>query len=682
MKKVILLIFLMGVFVMGYSQTRPPKKNPTILMSDDSSLPENSTSDQIQSTPTQSGPRKDSLGFEHRDDAKDSITISYHYLDGLKRFGLDSSINDFDNYYSVPSYYQNNGNNGAAAAALIFTPTSSIGWDPGFHAFDVYKFTLEETKFYKTTKPFSSLSYQLASGKEQMLKASHTQNPRPNLNLGFDYKLINAPGFFITQNTNHNGYRLFGNFQSKKKRYNGYAVILGNKIRASENGGIEKDSDLLDPNRKDRFSVPVNLGNDAPYTTNPFATTVKTGNTYKDFCFFTRNSYDLGKKDSVAINDSTTEYLFYPKLRIQHTFIYTKNTYQFIDMAADSLIYFNWYGLHLNSQSDSFKITENWKSFSNDFSLIQFPDTKNTGQYFLGGTTLQNISGELSAGSTHFYNLLLHGEYRNRTRNKLWDVVLKGSFYINGMNEGDFNLYASINRNINKKLGNISLYFTNLNRTPSFIFDNRSAFNFDKNNLFKKENITSFGVEAKNPIFTLGFKNHLLVNYSYFKNFYQSAQYSQLINVVQVYAFKKIKLFKNIYVYSDITLQQTDLASPVRVPLFYSRNRFAYEGKLFKNLTLSAGLEARYFSPYKSYQYSPVMGQFFAQDTITIKNLPDIHAFVHFRIKGFAGYIRTENLNTLSFQNGFGFINNNFAAPHYPTPGLMIRFGIQWWYVN
>ncbi len=76
------------------------------------------------------------------------------------------------------------------------------------------------------------------------------------------------------------------------------------------------------------------------------------------------------------------------------------------------------------------------------------------------------------------------------------------------------------------------------------------------------------------------------------------------------------------------------------------------------------------------------MGQFFPQDSVTIKNRPDIAAFFHFRIKSFTGFVRLENLNTMSFDNGFGFTKNNFAAPNYPTPGLLMRVGVQWNFVN
>src|SRR5207302_1674047 len=115
--------------------------------------------------------------------------------------------NDFYKYFSLPPTEQNLGNNGSAGYSLICTPFMKAGWDAGFHAYDAYRFTLENARFFKTTRPFSQLNYQLASGKEQMVKILHTQNPRPNLNFGFEYRLISAPGFFVTQNTNHNSYR-------------------------------------------------------------------------------------------------------------------------------------------------------------------------------------------------------------------------------------------------------------------------------------------------------------------------------------------------------------------------------------------------------------------------------------------------------------------------------------------
>jgi len=45
-------------------------------------------------------------------------------------------------------------------------------------------------------------------------------------------------------------------------------------------------------------------------------------------------------------------------------------------------------------------------------------------------------------------------------------------------------------------------------------------------------------------------------------------------------------------------------------------------------------------------------------------------------------YFRAENLNTAEFEDGFGFTRNNMAATGYPYPGLLIRLGIYWGFVN
>ena len=633
-------------------------------------------------TKKKSNNKLDTLGFERRDDLADSIAVSFRFMDSLRRNALDSSVNDFDKYYSVPSTYQYLGNNGAAAFPLIYKPLAKAGWDEGYHAYDIYKFKLADTKFYKTTGPFTMLGYQLAGGKEQMVQAMHTQNPRQNINFGFDYRLINAPGFFANQNTNHNNFRFFSTYQSLKKRYNASFVYISNSLKASENGGIVDATILLDPNKKQRFSVPVRLGNAANFAPNPFSTAIKTGNISKERILFYRHSYDLGKRDSIAINDSTTEYLFYPKLRLQHTFILSANEYKFQDIFVDTNYYKLNYAINNLRFRDTFLLQEKWNKVINDFTLITFPDTKNAAQFLAAGITVENIKGSIKNNTYNFYNLFAHGEYRNRTRNKLWDLLLKGELYLNGFNAGNYNAQANISRNLGKKLGYVNLYFNNVNRTPSFVYDARSAFNLGNTASYKNENIIAFGATSTNKYVTAGFNNFIITNHAYFKNLYQTDQYSKAINLVQFYASKKIKLKKYWYYYADATLQIVDNAAPINVPLFFTRSRISFEKTAYKNLKLSAGLELRYYTSYKPNNYSPLLSQFTAQDDYVVNNKPDIAAFFNFRIRGFTTYIRMENINTITLKNGFGFRDNNFAAPYYPTQGQTIRFGIKWWFVK
>ena len=177
---------------------------------------------------------------------------------------------------------------------------------------------------------------------------------------------------------------------------------------------------------------------------------------------------------------------------------------------------------------------------------------------------------------------------------------------------------------------------------------------------------------------------YLLTNYTYITNFYSLEQFGALFNVLRASAEKTIKLGKRWNWHADIYFQKTIGNAPVNLPLVFTRNRFEYEGDLgFKNLNIAMGLEARYHTPYKADGYSPVLGQFFYQENTTISNLPDISAFIHFRIRSFKAYVRAENLNTLEFVKGsVKFTHNNMAAPGYPYPGLLIRLGVYWGFVN
>ncbi|MDE3184545.1 MAG: hypothetical protein KGM16_14090 [Bacteroidota bacterium] len=633
----------------------------------------------------------DTIAFEHRDDLKDSITIFYFHLNSLVREFLDSSLNDYGKVYTVPAGYKTLGNNGNAAYPILFTPLLKAGWDAGFHAYDLYKFTLDNTRFFQTTKPYTQLGYYLASGKEQVVKVLQTQNIKPNWNAGIEYQLISSPGIFQTQNTNHNSYRFFSNYRGKRKRYGAYLVLLGNKLNSSENGGIVADSFLQNPTyKKSRLSVPVNLGGDNE-TPNIFSTTINTGNLYTNFTAFFRQSYDIGKKDSIIINDSTTEYLFYPKLRFQHSITYTSSKYQFKDTLTnpsfakgDSAFFKEHYDTSLNpTYGLNFLVQDRWKFVSNDFVALSYPDTKNLGQYVEAGLRLENFSGYFESGKKNFFNIVLHGEYRNKTRNRKWDANLNGELYTAGLNAGDFNAYASLTRTLNQKLGDVQVTFQNVNRSPSYIYEGASSFNFGNSLNTKKENISVLTAMANNPRFTLMARNISIANYTYFKNFYQTDQFNGLVNITQVTASTHAKVVGHLNLYSDFIVQQTAGNNPIKVPLFYTRQRLAFEGNFFKNLNLSTGIDVNYNTPYKPYNYSPVMGKFFPQDSLTISNLPQVSAFFNFRIKSFFAFIKAENLNTLNVQkNDFGFTNNSFVAPLYPLPGMIIRFGVKWGFVN
>ncbi len=628
-----------------------------------------------------------------RDKNEDSITIRFRYLDSTRNFFLDSSINDYTQRFPIPATNLYLGNTGSASRSFLFSPTMQSGWDAGMHSYDIYAWNLNKVRFFNTTRPYSELNYQLASRSEQIIELVHTQNVKPNWNLLGQYRMINAPGFFKNQKTNHNNYLLTSWYHSVNKRYNNYAVVLGNKLQAGENGGVIDTgavSIFRDPDFKDRFDINTKLGGDPSYSANFFSTDVGTGNRYSTFTALMRQQYDFGRKDSL-VTDSTIIPLFYPRLRVEHTIQYSSYKYNFLDKAGDSLYYQTYYDTAIGSaaRADSFQVNDSWKELINDFSISTFPDANNLQQFFKVGAAIQNLTLENLYGKKSYYNIFGHAEYRNRTRNQQWDVQAYGKLYFVGLNAGDYTAMAMLQRFIGKRKGFIQLGFENVNRTPSFIYNAQSNFYLQKTNVsFKKENVTHLSASMFQPAIRLTLAGHyyLVTNYTYMTDYFQLGQQGSLFNMLQIAVNKTFKLGKNWFWHADVYFQQRIGNAPVNVPAIYTRNRIGYEGSLgFKNLDIAFGLEGRYHTAYKAYNYSPVLGQFFYQDSLTIKNpLPDIAGYMHFRIRSFKLYIRAENLNTAEIMPGgkFGFTHNNFAAPGYAYPGMILRFGIYWSFVN
>lgn len=260
-----------------------------------------------------------------------------------------------------------------------------------------------------------------------------------------------------------------------------------------------------------------------------------------------------------------------------------------------------------------------------------------------------------------------------------------GRLWLLGSNIGDYHAYVSLTRLLGSRFGSFQLGFENVNRSPWFTYDKRSAFYYDTPRSFSNENTSHLfaSVFLQKLKMQLSGDYYLVGNYLYLTDYHIRRQDNSIFNVLRINAFKTFKIGRRWNWHTEVYVQQKAGNADVHIPLFYTRNLFMYEGNLgFRNLNMAFGLEGRYHSPYKADNYSPVFGQFFYQDSVTISNLPDIHLFLHFRIRSFKAYLRAENLNTVRLLGGFQFNNNNLAAPGYPTPGLNIRFGVYWSFVN
>ncbi len=635
-----------------------------------------------QGRPIKNANKQDSL--QKRDRYADSITIFYRFYDSTRTRTFDSALNDFSTRFPKGYTFENLGNLGSAARPLLFSPILHAGFDAGFHQFDVYKYTIENTKFFQTTRPYSELGYLLASKSEQLIDFVHTQNKGSNFNFSIEYRFINSPGLYRTQNASHNNFRFTTHYQTKNKVYECFFIFLSNKHASSENGGLVDKSKLDSLALNNPYELNTRLGSPTLFNRNPFNTTVNTGNIYKENTFLFRHQYDFGQKDSL-VTDSIVYHYFYPRFRLQHTLQYSTNEYLFLDNATDSAAYLDYFNYSVTPPPDTITFKDRWKRVSNELSIISFPDKNNQSQYAKLGAIVNNWQLNTSSYvSSSFSNLAAIGEYRNRTRNKKWDMIANGQLYLLGSNAGDYQAYISLKRELSKRIGTLQIGFQNVNRTPSFIYSSFTAFPNSPHPTFAKENSTHlFGV-YNNPLaaVTLAADYYLVNNYAYSDSFFSVKQNSSLFNLLHIYGMKTINLSKHWRYYAELHLQQATGNAPINVPQIISRHRFAFEGDFYTNLSVSTGVEMSYASNYKSPNYSPITGQFFYQEGFTLKNRPDVNLFFHFRIKSFKAYARLENLNTIEFKNGITFTHYNYKLADYPGIGQWIRVGIWWSFVN
>ena len=175
----------------------------------------------------------------------------------------------------------------------------------------------------------------LGSKTEQIIDLLTTQNVMPNWNFSFEYRLINAPGSFQNQNSNHNNYRISSWYQSHNKRYQAFFILVGSKLQASENGGLLNFHDLDSLSFTDRSTTPTVLGTILALASGNHVLYQRLDRyaVYYRHLSAAAAYLALGQKDSI-VTDTTVIPLFYPRLRLEHTIAYTTYHYRYSDFAS------------------------------------------------------------------------------------------------------------------------------------------------------------------------------------------------------------------------------------------------------------------------------------------------------------------------------------------------------------
>ncbi len=632
---------------------------------------------QVDRQPAEQGSDLDSLR-KLEESSRDTIIFNAKYIrytnktifkENTQTIPIDTTLRRFQNYniQNVPERPTIGlGNLGLAYRELLFNPTKEIGFDLGFHSYDMYKLTEDSLRYYRARTPFTSLYYVNGSRTEQVLKITHSQNIKPNWNIGAVYNRIGARGIYRNQNADHLNASLFTWYESPNKRYNLFLNGIFNTMKTEENGSVLSDSLFTGSSTLGATEQTVKLSNSSD----------PARQINKDKTFYLGQYYYLGRIDTL-VRDSASRVM--PTQRLFHSISY-RNDLSYFYKNEDDL-----YNALPDIPNDPIKVVDSTelKNVRNEFYY----------SFYLRGRSVKFIKNEvkLNVGLQHdfysywqrgrelsFQNTALKGDLRYRFSDRV-SIVGAINQVVQGRNAGDFLYEANAQFMLSKSAGRIVLGAYTQNRSPELVYESLNYTYNNWNTSWENTKINNLSFAYQNPKLRFNVKAEyfLMNNYNYleessFPNQIAPRQFGGDISMLKITAYKEFK-FGDFNLESFLVYQKTNQQDILRTPEFYTYNSFYWGRKVFNSaLTANLGVDARMNTTYAAPSYAINISKFYNGPAVKFSSYPIIDLWARFSLRRANVFVRYDYANKGLFSKGYYTVNR------YPMPSSLFKFGVLW----
>lgn len=534
--------------------------------------------------------------------------------------------------------------------------------DFGFKSKQYGYLQLEDINYYSVATPLSELYFKTVMEQGQSVDAVITANTSERFNFSIAYRGLRSLGKYINQLSSIGNFRFTTNYFTANKRYFINAHFTGQDILNGENGGIVslEDFESDDQDFKNRARLQVFLSDAKSFL--------------RGKRLFIDHNFRLNSKESSN------------NLYINHQLNLENKFFEFNQVTVATVI-------------DNVAINR----FGNSYVLSNINDQTRYQRLYnkLGATYENKTLGEFQFFVEDFkyvykYDKILileDGIIPNQLSERINAVGGQYSYQKNNW-KGKFLLskaisnqtFSTIDANLNYKLNeknNFSFQYQNISRIPNlnFILHQSSYENYNWKNNFENEKINKIEVTANTQWLNASAEFTTLNDYLYFSDddasynvqLVSPKQYSNSISYLSFKVSKEIKYKKfaldNTILYQNVSQEDNIL----NVPQIVTRNTIYFTDYFFKKaLYLQTGVTLNYFSKYYMDDYSPVLGEFFTQNSVENGNFPMLDFFVNARIRQTRIFVKAEHFNS-------GFTGSKFySAPNTPYRDFMVRFGLVW----
>jgi hypothetical protein len=598
---------------------------------------------------------------------KDSTLVGFFYND-LDRYGIlklhpaDTTLAGFQNYDARVKYSRFSaslGNIGQNWRNLLPYPfVRNSGFDYGIHTFEHYLYQNDSVKYYKVLKTFTQLEYVQGAKKELFFHAKFSRNIYRSFNLGFDFRVMNSPGAYTNQKTNHINFFLTGQYFTKDKRYGVIANFLLNRLINFENGGIKYDSVFEQKLETNRNLYDVNL--------------ITAKNRIRESGFYMKHYFNLSRHQKNP-NDSAFLARKHIELgRISYSFEYNRQIQNYIDASRGTVFYQNIYLDSLQTyDSLTIKRIVNEVIWTNPSFR---PDKKFRLLQLEAHLKQQYIEVSLHDSKKYFLQLIPSAGLSFNPISTL-HLDAYGDYVLGDYNKGDMSLRVNLSQTLGKpdrNAGKITLkgYYAFLK--PGWFFEHYSGNNFWWDTAWAKQGLISGGFEYNLKKINAGITITRINKFVYLDTEATPKQLNNEFGYIYAYLNGELNLwrlmFKGQFAYQ--TIQGTNV---LRLPAFLGNLTVYFTQELFHNAaTIQPGLNFFYNTLYAGNGYMPATRSFYLQDKKQIGNYIYMDVFLNVKIQRAKIFITYSHFNASFMKQSY------YMVPNYPQQDAAFKFGVDW----
>ena len=612
------------------------------------------------------------------------------YVDTLHHMFMNTDLPE-----GIEGHYNSLGNVGSPRLSRIFMERP-ITPDFMFTApFDMFFVDTENFRFYNTKSPFMNVTYNWNGSKNtgsDHVKATYTNNAGKKFNFGGIFDYIYGRGYYDTQSTSYMNASAWASYLADK--YNFHFYYQHNFMKTAENGGIEDEGYITNPENMSR-----------EFTSNDIPTVLsQTWNRQEHDLLFFNHHYNIGFYREEEVDSVTTKEVFVPVSKIFHSvklqnmmrnnraYKETENYHSYTYLPGDSTQDYTKHfyikslvGLSLCEGFNKWALFGLNAYVGFEHNRFMLPDSTRYGGYYT------NKTGFVDKQYYKEHNVMIGGQII-RTQGTTVHYNLDGECVVAGEDVGQFevNGHAEVNIPLLGDTAQVALNAYIKNFGPSFYFDHyhgkHAWWDESMDNEFRQRIEGVIDIPHTNTKITVGVEN--IKNFCYFQNTGIALSTSdgnsvvsnnvspmQCSDNIQVVSANLRQYFKLgiLHWENDITYQTCSHSDIIPLPVVSLYTNLYLRFKIAKVLKTEFGADMKYFTEYNVPDYSPVIGMFMNQNPLKkekVGNYPLLSVYANFDLKRTRFYVMYHHFNQSD--------GRYFWLPNYPMNPASIRFGLSW----